>query len=103
MDIFWPYRPVRPPERMSFLSRPVIRILAQVLQCQRVICALALLSCVFARSASAQAHDIRIRDYGALLTVHSDGTVDVVEQLTIRFTGEWHGLNRDLSLRHNTA
>ncbi len=78
-------------------------ILAQVLQCQRVIGALALLLSVFASSANGQARDIRIRDYGALLTVHSDGTLDVVEQLTIRFTGEWHGLNRDLSLRHNTA
>ena len=67
------------------------------------MCAAALLLSVLARSASAQARDIRIRDYGALLTVHTDGTVDVVEELTIHFTGEWHGLNRDLSLRHNTA
>ena len=59
--------------------------------------------CAFASSANAQAHDIRVRDYGALLTVHSDGTVDVTERLTIHFTGIWHGLNRDLSLRHNTA
>jgi len=29
--------------------------------------------------------------------------MDVVEQLTIRFTGQWNGLNRDLSLQHNTA
>lgn len=63
----------------------------------------ALLFCAAPSSAIAQARDIRIRDYGALLTVHSDGTVDVVEELTIHFTGEWHGLNRDLSLRHNTA
>ncbi|HEX6626837.1 MAG TPA: DUF2207 domain-containing protein, partial [Gemmatimonadaceae bacterium] len=27
----------------------------------------------------------------------------VVEQITIRFTGQWNGLNRDLSLHHNTA
>ena len=53
--------------------------------------------------ASAQGRTIRIRDFGALLTVHSDGTLDVVEQITIRFTGAWNGLNRDLSLHHNTA
>ncbi|MFL5483832.1 MAG: DUF2207 domain-containing protein [Gemmatimonadaceae bacterium] len=64
---------------------------------------MALLCCGLASSATAQAHDIRIRDYGALLTVHSDGTVDVVEQLRIHFTGEWHGLNRDLSLQQNTS
>jgi len=63
----------------------------------------AMMFCALATSAGAQTHDIRVRDYGALLTVHSDGTVDVVEQLTIHFTGEWHGLNRDLLLRHNTA
>jgi hypothetical protein len=38
-----------------------------------------------------------------LLSVHSDGALDVVEQLTIHFTGQWNGLNRDLSLHHNTA
>ncbi|MFL5594656.1 MAG: DUF2207 domain-containing protein, partial [Gemmatimonadaceae bacterium] len=46
---------------------------------------------------------IRIRDFGALLTVHSDGSLDVTEQLTIRFDGQWNGIVRDLSLRHNTA
>ena len=55
------------------------------------------------RAASAQAREIRVHNFDALLTVHSDGTTDVVERLTIRFTGEWHGLNRDLSLRHKTA
>lgn len=88
---------------MSFSRRPAARILAQVLHCQRVLRLAALLLCALSSWASAQARDIRIRDYGALLTVHSDGTVDVVEQLTIHFTGEWHGLNRDLSLRHNTG
>lgn len=63
----------------------------------------AVLLCAIASSANAQTHDIRVRDYGALLTVHTDGTVDVVEQLTIHFTGEWHGFDRDLSLRHKTA
>ncbi len=54
-------------------------------------------------SARSQGQSIRIRDFGALLTVHTDGTVDVLEQLTVRFNGEWHGINRDISLHHNTA
>lgn len=62
-----------------------------------------MLSCSLAVSGGAQARDIRIREFGALLTVHGDGTLDVVEQLRIRFTGEWHGINRDLSLQHKTA
>ncbi|HEY3747266.1 MAG TPA: DUF2207 domain-containing protein, partial [Gemmatimonadaceae bacterium] len=44
-----------------------------------------------------------MRDFDAQLTVHSDGTLDVVENLTIGFSGEWNGIVRDLSLQHNTA
>jgi len=89
--------------RASFPERPTARILAQLLQCQRAIYAAALLLCALSGRANAQGRDIRIRDYGALLTVNTDGTVDVVEELTIHFTGEWHGLNRDLLLRHQTG
>jgi hypothetical protein len=53
--------------------------------------------------ASAQARSIRIRNFDALLTVHSDGSLDVTEQITIGFAGQWNGINRDLSLQHNTA
>ncbi|HLL81880.1 MAG TPA: DUF2207 domain-containing protein [Longimicrobium sp.] len=48
----------------------------------------------------AQERSIRIRDFDALLTVGRDGGVDVTERLTIGFTGQWKGLNRDLLLRH---
>ena len=78
-------------------------MIAHLLQCQRRTLVAALVSCALASTARAQTRDIRIRDFGALLTVHSDGSVDVVEQLRIHFTGEWHGLNRDLSLHHTTA
>ncbi|MGZ3485005.1 MAG: DUF2207 domain-containing protein [Gemmatimonadaceae bacterium] len=53
--------------------------------------------------ASAQGRSIRIRKFDALLTVHSDGSLDVTEQITIGFTGQWNGINRDLSLQHKTA
>src|SRR5207244_10804910 len=56
-----------------------------------------------AHHADAQGREIRVHSYNALLTVNRDGTLDVVEQLTIRFTGQWQGLNRHLPLRHNTA
>src|SRR5882672_414627 len=53
--------------------------------------------------ASAQVRSIRVRNFDALLTVHTDGSLDVTEQITVGFTGQWNGINRDLSLRHNTA
>jgi uncharacterized membrane protein YgcG len=53
--------------------------------------------------AGAQTRTIRVRNFDALLTVHSDGSLDVTEQITIAFTGQWNGINRDLSLQHTTA
>ena len=53
--------------------------------------------------ASAQGRSLRLRKFDALLTVHPDGSLDVTEQLTIGFTGQWNGINRDISLQHNTA
>ena len=51
----------------------------------------------------AQGRSLRIRNFDALLTVYPDGALDVTEQLTIRFNGQWNGIVRDLSLHHNTA
>ena len=56
-----------------------------------------------APNARTQERAIRIRNYDALFTVHSDGSLDVTEQLTIGFAGQWNGIVRDLSLQHNTA
>ena len=69
----------------------------------RVLVLVGALSLCLPAVARSQGRSIRIRDFGALLTVHTDGTMDVLEQLTIRFDGEWHGINRDISLHHNTA
>jgi len=63
----------------------------------------ALLLLALANSAGAQGRSIRIRDFDALVYVHSDGSLDVTEQLTVGFTGQWNGIVRDLSLHHNTA
>ena len=78
-------------------------MIARLLQCQRAVIVATLLPYALSTSAHAQGRDIRIRDYAELLTVNTDGTVDVVEQLKIHFTGQWNGINRDLLLRHETA
>lgn len=66
-------------------------------------CLILLLLLVLSSPATAQEKSIRIREFDALLVVSEDGTLDVTERLTIGFTGEWNGINRDLSLRHRTA
>jgi hypothetical protein len=53
--------------------------------------------------ADAQARSIRIEDYDVLLEVGGNGVLQVTERLTVRFTGSWNGIVRDLSLRHNTG
>ncbi|HMI48461.1 MAG TPA: DUF2207 domain-containing protein, partial [Gemmatimonadaceae bacterium] len=52
---------------------------------------------------SAQDRANRIRNLDAVLTVHSDGTLDVTEELTIRLAGESSQIVRDLSLRDESA
>ena len=58
-----------------------------------------------ARDANAQYSnsDIRIRNFDALLTVNGDGSLDVVEQITVHFRGAADSIVRDISLRQNNA
>ncbi|MDP9201356.1 MAG: DUF2207 domain-containing protein, partial [Gemmatimonadota bacterium] len=69
----------------------------------RALLLIGALALSLASDASAQSRSIRIRDFDALLTVHSDGSLDVTEKLTVGFTGKWNGIVRDLSLHHNTG
>ena len=71
----------------------------------RVLLLVGALALSLGHNASAQgsSRSIRIRNFDALLSVHSDGSLDVTETLTIGFTGQWNGINRDLSLHHNNA
>lgn len=46
---------------------------------------------------------MRIADFDATYELGSDGVLDVTEKITAEFRGEWNGLRRELSLRHNTA
>jgi hypothetical protein len=58
---------------------------------------------LFANVAVGQGRDIRIRDFTSLISVHPDGTIGVMEEIVVGFTGQWNGIVRDLSLHHNTA
>lgn len=53
--------------------------------------------------ASAQDGPTRIRGFDAVLTVHADGSLDVTEELTVRFAGESNEIVRNLSLRDEGA
>ena len=48
--------------------------------------------------ASGQDRAIRFRDWDVLLTVNTDGSLDVTERLNIKFTGRWSRIQRDLSV-----
>ncbi|HUQ98304.1 MAG TPA: DUF2207 domain-containing protein [Gemmatimonadaceae bacterium] len=69
----------------------------------RALVLIVALAFVPARDIPAQGKEIRIRDFTALLAVHPDGSLDVIEEITLHFTGQWNGILRDLSLQHNTA
>lgn len=50
----------------------------------------------------AQDRSLLIRNLDVVLTVNSDGSLDVTERLSLRFTGRWSKINRGL-YRHKTA
>jgi hypothetical protein len=53
--------------------------------------------------ASGQDRAMRIRDWDEVLTVNTDGSLDVIERLSIKFIGRWSRIQRDISLRPTTA
>ena len=65
-----------------------------------LICAL-----IASRSTVAGAQDggDRIRSFDAVLTIRADGSVNVVEELTVRLAGQSNEFVRDLSLRDEAA
>jgi uncharacterized membrane protein YgcG len=50
-----------------------------------------------------EARSIAIEEFHADLEVHEDGTTTVTETLRVAFEGEWNGIYREISLRHETA
>src|SRR5687767_4546105 len=61
------------------------------------------LALTLAESVGAQTRFIRLRDFGVRLIVGTDGSVEVTEHMIVGFTGQWNGIVRDLSLRHETG
>jgi hypothetical protein len=51
----------------------------------------------------AQERTIAVDRFDAAITVHEDGTIDVVETMSIDFRGSWNGIFREISLAHETA
>lgn len=53
--------------------------------------------------AAAQGRDIAMERFDADVIVQPDASISVTETLRIRFTGEWNGVQRIISLQHRTA
>ena len=51
---------------------------------------------VFARS-------LAIQKFDSVVTVNTDGTLDVSETILVHFTGEWHGIYRTIPVSYTTA
>src|SRR5687767_3922846 len=68
-----------------------------------VLCCFGLMALLAAPSLPAQDRSMRIVDFDATYELGADGVLDVTEKITVEFRGEWNGLRRELSRRHNTA
>lgn len=53
--------------------------------------------------AAAQGRTIALESFDARIEVNTDASLDVTETLRIRFDGSWNGIQRELSLHHETA
>jgi len=55
-----------------------------------------------ARPAAAQ-RSLVIERFDAVIRVESDGTIDVTETITARFSGSWNGIYRSIPVKYRTA
>ncbi len=53
--------------------------------------------------AQAQTRSLEIDRFDARMEIGEDGSIQVTETLTVRFTGSWNGIEREYSLAHRTA
>ena len=67
----------------------------------RFLMVLALLGAA-ARPAAAQ-RSLVIERFDAVIRVEPDGTIDVTETITARFTGSWNGIYRSIPVKYRTA
>ena len=54
-----------------------------------------------AQDAAAQ-RELRVEDFSVTLTVHEDGTMDVLESIRYGFTGSWNGVFRDIPISYQS-
>jgi len=48
------------------------------------------------------ARELRVERFDEQVTVSTDGTVDVTENITFRFIGHWNGVYREIPIEYNT-
>lgn len=64
-------------------------------------CLLLLLLC--GKGLPGQERSLTIQDFHADIHVKEDGSFQVTETLSLRFSGSWNGIDREISLDHRTA
>ncbi|HLK02949.1 MAG TPA: DUF2207 domain-containing protein [Candidatus Acidoferrum sp.] len=65
-------------------------------------CALIVVSALFFFVCEASARELRIEKFDEQVTVLPNGSVDVTENITFRFTGHWNGVYREIPVEYNT-
>jgi Predicted membrane protein (DUF2207) len=60
------------------------------------------LLCFLAPGLAAQERTLAIERFDAAIAVQADGTVDVAETITARFTGSWNGIYRTVPVEYHT-
>ena len=65
------------------------------------LAALLLLLCILAPPAAAQ-RSLAIERFDAAIAVNRDGSVDVTETITAKFTGSWNGIYRTVPVEYHT-
>ncbi len=53
-------------------------------------------------SPAAAQRELRVEDFSVTLTVHEDGTMDVLESIRYGFTGSWNGVFRDIPISYQS-
>jgi uncharacterized membrane protein len=62
-----------------------------------------LLFAVFLFAQPAAARELRIHNFEAIITVNTDGTIDVSETIKAQFIGQWHGIYRTIPVEYSTS
>ena len=63
---------------------------------------LVLLLALFGAAPASAQRSLAIKRFDAVITVNRDGTIDVTESITARFTGSWNGIYRTIPVEYHT-